>query len=199
MRLRISSQPRRIRQGDRVQILKVIREHIAATKEGQRQAVVTSSAGGHPLGAPPAIGATGWAGGEGFFNRGVTRPVDAPDAATAHILPAPRPRAVILADVFRGEFAVTRTNDDVWFAGQRPAQDIIGNRHTRIAVDSYASRKAWGSSDVASGPEGTLVLMPPRIPRALATRRAIQGARAGNALLNYANSHMETPHVTVIR
>lgn len=184
-------------------IIKTIIGHISDTRAGVRPAQVSSGTlGGHPLGAPPAIGAgdalgNDWRGGGGWMDAGVTPAVDAPNAAQRAVLPPHRPVAQMYRDVFEGDFDITRTNDIVWWDSPRPAQDIIGNRHTRAAVDSYASLREWGSSDVASGPEGTLVLMPPRMPRALATPRAIQGARAANVLLNYANSQVQTPDVKV--
>lgn len=173
------------------------------TKRGARTATVASNPGGNPLGSPPGLGdpsrgVSAWAGGNGWMDgRGVTPSFEPPgDSAVAHRLPAHRPAARILADVFTGVFQPSYAENMI--DAPRPAQDIIGNRHTRTAIDSYASLKQWGSSDVASGPSGTRILVPPRLPRQLATPRAIAGAKRGNQLLNYANSHTQTPNVPVV-
>ena len=190
-----------------------VRKHIAQTRAGARvKNEVTGNVGGHPLGAPPAIGDAprypfdAWAlpTGRGFRGgAGVSPYMDSaaepPEVAGIQVIPHHRAPASFYRDIFRGSFTFTRTNDGVWWQDARPAMDIVPHRRTRAAVDSLASLRAWGSSDVASGPEGTLVLFPPRMPRTLATPRAIQGSRAGNRLLNYANDQSTTMDIPVVR
>lgn len=186
---------------------KAIATHIRNTRERASGAYVSGPMGGHPLGEPPGTGdplpgrgTNVWAGGDGYGDgRGVSPYMDAPDASESKRLPARRHPPIIMPDIRRGSFSFVRSNDALWWDSEHPVQDILGNRHTRHAIDGYASVRAWGSSSQRSGPEGTLVLMPPRIPRQLATPRSIAGARAGNVLLNYANTHMQTPDVPVVR
>lgn len=181
--------------------------HIRQTRERARfipsQNVVTGD--GNPLGAPPAVGAGDvhggnvWRGGGGYLRgRGVTPSVDAPDVSARVVVPHHRPPAQILPDVKEGQFTPDLAMG-LWFDDPQPPIVHFVGRHTRVATDSYASYRAWGSSDVASGLEGTLVLFPPRFPRASATRRSVAGSKAGNQLLNMPNDNAQTIDVPIVR
>lgn len=188
-------------------IFKQIIEHVANVRDGNRHiASVTSNVGGNPLGAPPAIGDSPnparqpnpWAGGTGWMDGGGSR-VDGPDVARKRMLPAHRPPDSIQPEGrITRPVSFTRTNDALWWDSERPFTDILWHRHRRQAMNGWASLRAFGSSDVASGPEGTLVLFPPHMPRPGHHPRSVAGAKAGNVLLNYADTHAQTPNVPVV-
>ncbi len=181
----------------------VIRQIITAmrvTRDGNAHtASVSGPIGGNPLGEPPAQAA--YIGGSGWMHGAGPR-VDSPDGGSSlqTILPAHRPPDSIQAEgSINRPFTFTRTNDDLWWNGPRGqgTPDVLWHHHRRQALNGWASRMAYGSSDVASGPEGTLILFPPRLPRPGTKPQSIAGAEAANVLLNYATSHTETPNVPV--
>lgn len=190
-------------------IFKQIIERVTIVRDGNAHvASVTSSPGGNPLGSPPAIGDSlnpartpnPYAGGSGWMDGG-TPQVEVGDAARHVILPPHRPPDSIQPEgSINRPISFTRTNDEVWFSGMRGqgTPDVLWHHHRRQALNGYASLKAYGSSDVASGPEGTLVLYPPKLPRPGHHARSVAGAKRANVLLNYADSHVQTPNVPVV-
>ncbi len=97
-------------------------------------------------------------------------------------------------------FTPPESSDTLYYRAADPAlppharRNQVG-RHTQVPGGYRASLNAMGSSSQRSGPEGTLVLYPPFIPRLSGTRRAIGGNTGNRPPVRV----VATPQITVVQ
>ncbi|MDE3097002.1 MAG: hypothetical protein KGK07_13520 [Chloroflexota bacterium] len=104
----------------------------------------------------------------------------------------PEPPFMLTGDAFDPPHSA----DAFWYL---PAAGIYARgqvgRHTQVGLRHRGSLRQWGNQDVASGPEGTIVLYPPRLPRAMAGPRAV----GNNAMQRVIRAVPQTPGITVVQ